>query len=226
MSSEAKFVPSGRRYRVRTAEERERAFRSAKRHSRVVGILSKVLPVLAVLVLGCSFISTRLSVSVGDLTASISGIQIADGNLRMTNPKLQGNDKKNGSYVVSAEYADQDMKNQKMIKLHAIKADLSSANGGWSRMEAVRGIFNSEAERLVMQGKINVGTSSGGRGGERRAEEREPRHEKPDAPLASSGPLRIAQWQREGQCAHVPFRGAHSHLPRQGDGPPRQAGRR
>ncbi len=120
-----------------------------------------MLPVLAVLVLACYFISTRLSVSVGDLTASISGIQIADGNLRMTNPRLQGNDKKNGSYVVSAEYADQDMKNQKMIKLHAIKADLSSANGGWSRMEAVRGIFNSEAERLVMQEKITVATSSG-----------------------------------------------------------------
>jgi len=161
MSSEANLVPSSRRYRVRTAEERERAFRSAKRHSRVVGILRKVLPVLAVLVLACYFISTRLSVSVGDLTASISGIQIADGNLRMTNPRLQGNDKKNGSYVVSAEYADQDMKNQKMIKLHAIKADLSSANGGWSRMEAVRGIFNSEAERLVMQEKITVATSSG-----------------------------------------------------------------
>jgi lipopolysaccharide export system protein LptC len=161
MTSEANFVPSGRRYRVRSVEERERAFRSAERHTRLVGILRKVLPVLAVLVLACYFISTQLSVSVGDLTASISGIEIADGNLRMTNPKLKGNDKKNGTYVVSADYADQDVKNTKVIKLHAIKADLSSAGGGWSRMEATRGVFNSETERLVMQEKITVATSSG-----------------------------------------------------------------
>jgi lipopolysaccharide export system protein LptC len=161
MASEANIVPSGRRYRVRTAEERERAFRSAERHTRVVGILRKVLPVLAVLVLACYFISSRLSISVGDLTASISGVEIADGNLRMTNPKLKGNDKTNGTYVVSADYADQDVKNPKVIKLHAIKADLSSQSGGWSRMEATRGIFDSQAERLVMQERITVATSSG-----------------------------------------------------------------
>jgi lipopolysaccharide export system protein LptC len=161
MTIEANLVPTGRRYRLRSLEERERAFRAALRHTRLVGILRKVLPVLAVLVLACYFISTRLSVSVGDLTASISGVEIADGNLRMTNPKLKGNDKNNGVYVVSADYADQDVKNPKVIKLHAIKADLSSKDGGWSRMEAVRGVFDSEAERLVMQEKITVATSSG-----------------------------------------------------------------
>ena len=140
MTIEANLVPGGRRYRVRSAEERERAFQSRERHSRVVGILRKVLPVLAVLVLATYFISTRLSVTVGDMTASISGIEVADGNLRMVNPKLQGADKKNGAYVVSADYADQDIKNPKIVKLHAIKADLSTASTaagrGWRRCAA------------------------------------------------------------------------------------------
>src|SRR3990170_8180262 len=120
-----------------------------------------MLPVVAVVVLAGYFISSQLSVSVGDLTASISGIEIAGGNLRMTNPKLKGVDKKNGAYVIGADYADQDMKNPKIIKLHAIKAELASASGGWSRMQAVRGIFNSQIERLVMQDKITLATSSG-----------------------------------------------------------------
>jgi len=170
MSSEAKFVPSGRRYRVRTAEERERAFRSAKRHSRVVGILRKVLPVLAVLVLACYFISTRLSVSVGDLTASISGIQIADGNLRMTNPKLQGNDKKNGSYVVSAEYADQGHEEP--------EDDQASRNQGRSVERERRLVADGGRARHLQQrgrtardaGKDHRGDELGG---ERRAEERD-----------------------------------------------------
>jgi lipopolysaccharide export system protein LptC len=158
---EAQLVPGSDRYRVRSAEEHERAFSRAERHSRNVAILRKVLPVVAVLVLATYFISTRLSVTVGGVTASVSGVEVSDGNLRMTNPTLKGVDKKNGAYVVSADYADQDMKNPKLIKLHAIKAELTTDQKGWSRMQAVRGLFNSESERLIMQDDIRVSTSSG-----------------------------------------------------------------
>jgi len=161
MTLEANLVPAGRRYRIRSAEERTRAFASAKRHTRFVRILRKALPVFAVLVLASYFITTRLSVSVGDVTASISGIEVADGNLRMINPKLKGADKTNGAYVIGADYADQDVKNPNIIKLHAIKAELSNTDGNWSRLEAVRGVFDSKIERLVMQEKITVATSSG-----------------------------------------------------------------
>jgi lipopolysaccharide export system protein LptC len=163
MAIEANVVPGSQRYLVRTAEERVRAFASANRHSRLVAILRKGLPVFAVLVLVSYFISSQLgvSVNVGDMTASIDGLEIADGNLRMVNPKLKGADKKNGKYVIGADYADQDIKNPKIIKLHVIKAELSSPDGGWSRMDSARGIFDSTAERLVMQDKINVATSSG-----------------------------------------------------------------
>jgi lipopolysaccharide export system protein LptC len=154
-------LTAGQRYRVRTVAENERAFRSADRHSRQVALLRKGLPALALLVVAGYFISSGFSVTVGDVTASIDGLQVTDGALRMTNPKFQGTDKKNGAYVVSAEYADQDLKNPKVIRLHAIKADLSTPTGSWSHMQAVRGVYNSEADRLVMQEKITVATSSG-----------------------------------------------------------------
>jgi lipopolysaccharide export system protein LptC len=154
-------LPGSQSYRVRTPEERQHAFLSAERHSRMVQILRKTLPVVAVLVLAAYFISTRLNVTVGDFAASIDGMEISDGNLRMLNPTLKGADKSNGNYVVSAEYADQDVKNPKIVKLHAIKADLSSGSGGWSRMKAIRGVFDSQAERLVMQERITIETSSG-----------------------------------------------------------------
>jgi lipopolysaccharide export system protein LptC len=161
MTVEATHGSAGQRYRVRTVAEGERAFRRADRHSRHVAILRKVLPVFAVLVVAGYFISTRMSVTVGDVTASISGVQVTDGALRMTNPKFQGTDKKNGAYVISAEYADQDLKNTKIIRLHAIKADLSTQTGSWSRMDAARGVYNNDSDRLVMLDKITVATSSG-----------------------------------------------------------------
>jgi lipopolysaccharide export system protein LptC len=158
---EAQLVPAGSRYRVRTAEEHHRAFLSAERHSRIVGILRKVFPALAVTVFAAYFISSRLNVTVGGVTASVSGVEVRDGNLRMVKPTLKGMDKKKGAYVISADYADQDMKNPKLVKLHAIKAELATEDKGWSRMEAIRGLFNSGTERLIMQDDIRVATSSG-----------------------------------------------------------------
>ncbi len=154
-------LTAGQRYRVRTVAENERALRKAEQHSRHVALLRKVLPAFAVAVLAGYFISSRMSVTVGDVTASVSGFEVNNGALRMTNPKFQGTDKKNGAYVIAAEYADQDLKNPKIIKLHAIKADLNTPSGSWSRMQAVRGVYNSSADRLVMLDKITIATSSG-----------------------------------------------------------------
>ncbi|MGI8724548.1 MAG: LPS export ABC transporter periplasmic protein LptC [Methyloceanibacter sp.] len=148
-------------YRPRSTEERERAFRRAAHHSRIVTILRRTLPVIALVVLAAYFISSSMSVRVGDITASISGMEVSGGNLRMVNPKLQGANKDNGTYTIGADYADQEIKNPKVIKLHAIRADVANPSGGWSRMNAVRGVFDTRIERLVMQEKITIATSSG-----------------------------------------------------------------
>lgn len=163
MAADANVVAGGRRYRIRTTEERMRAFERAQRHTKLVNVLRKALPLFAVLVLATYFISSRLAVgvSIGDMTASVEGIEVADGNLRMVNPKLEGADKRNGKYVIGADYADQDIKNPNLIKLHAIKADLAALDGGWSRMTATRGRFDNKTGRLVMQDKIDIATSSG-----------------------------------------------------------------
>jgi lipopolysaccharide export system protein LptC len=154
-------IRGGSAYQLRSYEERQRAFLSAERHSQHVRILRRALPALAAVTLAGYFISSGFSVSVGDVTASVAGIQVQNGNLRMVNPKLKGADKKNGPYVISADYADQDVKNPNMIELHAIKAEVTSPSGGWSKMDAVRGTFNSKAEHLSMKEKINIKTSSG-----------------------------------------------------------------
>ena len=161
MTVDAHTDSGGPRYPVRTDTELARAFAAARRHSRMVRFLRKALPALAILVIAGYFVSSRLSVTVDGVTASVSGIEVSDGKLRMVNPKLKGADKKNGAYVITADYADQDIKNPKMIELHTIKAELNSTSGGWSRMKAVRGLFNSQTERLVLKDDIRVATSSG-----------------------------------------------------------------
>jgi lipopolysaccharide export system protein LptC len=226
MALEANLVPAGRRYRVRTPDERERAFLSAERHSRLVRILRRGLPVFAVVVLAAYFISTRLNVTVGDVTASIDGMQVSDGNLRMLNPTLKGADKKNGKYVVKAEYADQDIENPKIVKLHAITADLTTASGGWSRMEAVRGVFDSQSERLLLKDHITLATS-GGVTGELKAasvdmKTQTLRSHRPVSFLMSNGTVRANALTFRSQENTLVFRGNVAvHLnKRRGDGKP------
>ncbi len=136
--------------------------RSARRHSAVVRILRNLLPVLAVLVLGAYFFSTRMNVHVGGIAASIDGLEVTDGALRMLNPTMRGTDKKNGDYVIKADYADQDVEKPNLVKLTAIKADVNNkSNGNWSRMRAVRGKFDSKKERLILKDRITLATSAG-----------------------------------------------------------------
>jgi len=128
MAIEANLAGARAAHRVRTPEERARAFRSAKRHSWLVRILRKVLPVLAVLVLAAYFVSTRMNVQVGGIAASIDGMEIANGALRMLNPTLKGKDEENGDYVIKADYADQDVANPNLIDLNTIKADVNNSS--------------------------------------------------------------------------------------------------
>ncbi|MFD0985562.1 LPS export ABC transporter periplasmic protein LptC [Methyloligella solikamskensis] len=161
MTTETLRGQRGETFHLRTQAERNRAFVKAARHSRAVRILRIALPVVAVSVLAAYFISSSMKVTVGDVEASISGIEVTDGALRMTNPTLKGVDEENGDYVISAAYADQEVANPNLIKLHEIKADVNNGDEGWSRMSALRGTFDSENEKLVMNEKIRVQTSSG-----------------------------------------------------------------
>jgi len=136
--------------------------RNARRHSAVVRILRNLLPLIAVVVLGAYFFSTRMNVHVGGVTASIDGLEVTDGALRMLNPTMRGTDKKNGDYVIKADYADQDVEKPNLVKLTAIKADVNNkSNGNWSRMRAVRGKFDSKTERLILKDRITLATSTG-----------------------------------------------------------------
>lgn len=161
MTTETLTGQRGDTFQLRTEAERNRAFVKAARHSRAVRFLRIVLPVVAVGVIAAYFISSSLSVTVGDVEASISGVEVSDGALRMTNPTLKGVDKENGDYVISAAYADQKVANPDLIDLHEIQAEVKGRDESWSRVNALTGTFDSKKEQLVMKEKIRVQTSSG-----------------------------------------------------------------
>ncbi len=152
---------AGRGFGARSDSAQEHAFRAAERHSRMVRLLRGGLPACAVLALGLYLVTGKFSLSIGDMEASVDRIEVSRESLKMVNPKLQGFDKKNGAYVIRADYAEQSVSSPDLIKLNAIRAEMNNKEKGWSKLAAKGGVFDRKAEKLTIEGDIQISTSNG-----------------------------------------------------------------
>lgn len=146
---------------AKMSADRERAIRVAHRHSRHVRILRILLPVCSLAIMAFYFLSSNFTVSIGDIEASVSRTEITKDRLRMVDPKLEGVTDDKGAYMVSADYAEQELSNPSVVQLHKVRAELNNATKGWTRMTSPEGVFDTTKEALVLTGDIQVGTSSG-----------------------------------------------------------------
>ncbi len=146
---------------VALAPNRVKAIATARRHSRRVRLLRLLLPLCAAAVLGLYFVSSKLSLSLGDMEASVGDVKISRDSLRMINPKLEGATKDAGTYKLTADYADQDITNMQTLRLHAVSAQLTQPKDAWSKLTAPKGTFDTKKESLELYGGIQIATSSG-----------------------------------------------------------------
>ena len=107
------------------------------------------------------------------------------------------------------------MKNPKLIKLYAIKAELTTDQKGWSRMQAVRGLFNKRVRAARHpQDDIRVSTSPGVTG---RLTHASLEMRRQTFALASACRLRPAERHGAGKRAYArKLRRQNAPVPRQG----------
>lgn len=146
---------------ARDAGDWSKSIARARSHSRAVSWLRILLPIFALATLGLYFLSPKIHVTIGDMDASVAGLVIEKGRLRMINPKLEGASDKRGAYVVSAEYAEQVVANPDIIYLTGIKAEMHDASKNWSRLSAPKGTFQTKTEKLELTGDIRTAQSGG-----------------------------------------------------------------
>ena len=101
---------------------RQTAFGDAIRHSRLVGLLRRFIPVF----LGGSIVLTGLWLwfdplrTLDELPVSVGKLSIAGSKLKMEAPKLTGFSRDGNPYSVTAEAALQDLKHPGIIELSKI----------------------------------------------------------------------------------------------------------
>lgn len=144
----------------------ERAFRNARRHSRVVRILRIAVPV--VVVLGAVVISlitylnplrmlAKLPIDVGNLI--VSGTKIT-----MEQPRLSGFTHDARAYELSADAAAQDLTKPDIVELHHLRAKVDMQDKSSIELTAALGVYNSKVETLKLDENIQLSSSTGYQG--------------------------------------------------------------
>jgi lipopolysaccharide export system protein LptC len=144
----------------------ERAFRAARRHSRMVRMLRVALPVAVVLGLGGMFVITffnplrilaKLPVNIDDLV--VSGTKIT-----MEQPRLSGFTKDQRAYEFTAAAAAQDLTKPNIVELRNIHAKVDMQDKTTMSMTAATGVYDTKAETLKLKDNILLTSSNGNKG--------------------------------------------------------------
>jgi lipopolysaccharide export system protein LptC len=144
----------------------ERAFRSARRHSRAVRILRVAIPLAVVLGFTGIFLITyfnplrllaKLPVDVGNLV--VSGTKIT-----MEHPRLSGFTGDARAYELSADAAKQDLTKPDLIELRNIRAKVQMQDKSTVEVSATTGIYDSKGETIKLDQNIVLSSSTGYRG--------------------------------------------------------------
>ena len=157
---------SAHAYWTMSRGDSERAFRSARRHSRVVRALRIVIPLGVVLtVAGVSLVTyfnplrmlARLPINLNDLV--VNGTKVT-----MEQPRLSGFTKDARAYEFTADAAAQDLTKPDIVELRNIHAKVQMQDQSTMQMSAVTGIYDTKAEILKLERNIQLSSSTGYKG--------------------------------------------------------------
>ena len=138
------------------SEKRLAAFLRAKKHTQRVVFLRRALPLLAVVCVGVYFLQTDFSVAYKNMQASVEAIKLTKDELKMINPRLEGHDKKSGSYLILADYATRKSAQPDLIHLDTINAKLDHPQNGTVRLTAEAGRYATKDEILHIEGDVRI----------------------------------------------------------------------
>ncbi|MDI4665746.1 hypothetical protein K9U40_15655 [Xanthobacter autotrophicus] len=146
--------------------QRSPDFSSARRHSRRVRWVKRLLPlsiVVAVVAIGAVSVLSRLKLSI-ELPFDIGHLTLTGSRLTMELPKLSGFTDDNRGYRVTARTATQDLTHPDVIDLTDIEARLEMSDKGWASVSAKVGSFDTKKQFITLGDGVDL-AMNGGYGG-------------------------------------------------------------
>lgn len=143
--------------------DRDRAFARARRHSALVRWLKAILPVCAVIVMSSYGLFMQRSITVNDGAGKLElgPIAFSSDVLTMHNPRYEGYSKDGSRFTVAARTAEQDVGQEKPIRLQTIEGSIVQPNKTTTTLQAASGLFDTEASELELLDSIEIASSDG-----------------------------------------------------------------
>ena len=147
---------TARSYWTMSRADSDRAFRAARRHSRLVRVLRVTVPLtvvgaLALMVLLTYFnplrMLTKLPINIDNLV--VSGTQIT-----MEKPRLSGFTHDSRAYELTAEAAKQDLTKPDLVELKNLHAKVQMQDKSTTLMSAATGLYDAKSETLKLEKDI------------------------------------------------------------------------
>ena len=121
-----------------------------------VHFMKFILPLLALGTVAAVVAWPQLSKRRLAIPLTFSDVETANAALVMNNPRYRGTDTDGLPYVVTADRAIQDPKDDKQVTLDRVQADITMVSGEWWSLTADTGLYNGNAQMLDLYGNINV----------------------------------------------------------------------
>lgn len=155
-----------RAYWTMSRGDSERAFRAARRHSRMVRVLRVAIPVCVLVgVVGISlatyFNPLRM---LATLPIDISDMVVSGTKITMEQPRLSGFTKDQRAYEFTADAAAQDLTKPNIVELKNIHANLEMQDKSKMAMTALTGVYDTKSETLKLMEDIRLTSSTGNKG--------------------------------------------------------------
>lgn len=157
---------TARSYWTMSRGDSERAFRTARRHSRAVRIMRVAIPVAVVLLLGGFSLATYLNPlrALAKLPVNVSDLVVSGTKITMEKPRMTGFTKDARAYEFNADAAAQDLTKPDIVELKNIRARLQMQDQSMMDLSADTGIYDTKRETLKLDTNIVLTSSNGNKG--------------------------------------------------------------
>lgn len=144
----------------------ERAFRAARRHSRMVRLLRFSIPVFCVIGLTATVLVTYFNPlrMMQGLPVNIDNMVVSGTKITMEKPRLSGFTKDQRPYEFTAQAADQDLTKPDLVELRNIDAKVEMEDKSIMKMTALTGLYDSKKDTLKLEQQIFLQSDTGYKG--------------------------------------------------------------
>jgi lipopolysaccharide export system protein LptC len=157
---------TARSYWTMSRGDSERAFRTARRHSRHVRIMRIAIPLAVVLILGGFSLATYLNPlrALAKLPININDLVVSGTKITMEKPRMSGFTKDARAYEFNADAAAQDLTKPDIVELQNIRAKMQMQDQSMIDMSADTGVYDTKHETLRLDSNIVLTSSNGNKG--------------------------------------------------------------